>query len=671
MTESKASGGSVSRGCHHPLHRRPGRDSGAGSVLFVLIGRSRTACPRVVRKEPDAETLRRHALVEVRSIVTGGVLLSTGTSTASKGTGTQRPASAGTRFADAMRSIGGPYSVTWFAFWVTLAQNLIHHLSASPEINGHWGVRMLAVLASQLVMFGILLLARSTFLRHTATRPRPIATLVTFVLAGAARGLVLILIVSVVVPLSLAEILLRPVAGAYTYAVTLALCSYLASVFHENKKMLVEAERAQAVLVQAREAASRDLAHQRSEAVEQIRADLLVQFDALTASSPQLRPQQLDEFLDDALRPTSHRLASAIEKWQPRGALPVEAKLRFRRVVGSVGLVPPFAPVLQASFVCVFCLAIVAAVPMPRGPLALLVIFLSTWGFLTLGNSVLARACTGMPATRRLIAVVLMTLVSSLAVSVSWAAALVGTDYFHSGMFYGLFLTPLLAAMSIAAKAALTGQRELESELEQSREELRWDIVRVHQLQWQQQKKAARALHGPVQGVIIAEAMRMGVGPEELRSTTRLRRILELALDEAIGHDGVADLDTAVEVLVSSWSALCRVHAKVMPGARSIEGDRVALSCLVDLVGEATGNAVRHGGARNVRITIHQVSERVLRVDVTDDGQHREASQRRGLGSQILDDCCLEWWRTSESGGTRLLFLLPFVPDRDRSESQR
>lgn len=634
-----------------------------GELLFVLIGRSRTAYP-----PSRAEGVRRGwpasacVVCEVRIIVTGNVLLSTGTSTASTGTGTPRAASGGTRFADAMRRVGGPYSVTWFAFWVTLAQNMIHHLSSSPEIDGHWGLRLLAVLASQLAMFGVLLLARATVLRHTATRPRPIATLAAFAVAGAARGTVLVLILAAVVPLPPVTIIVRPIIGACTYTVTLAFCSFLVSAFQENKRTLARAEESQAALVQARDVASRDLADQREEALDQIRDELLSHFDELSSSSPQMSPEQLDDFIDQGVRPASHRLASGIERWQPVVSRPVEVKLSFRRAFTSIGLFPPFSPLLQTSFSVAFTFAIAILVPAPRGPLALLGILVSAWALPWLGNKALSRLSADIPLAGRVAAVTVMTVFVTAAVAASWWVVTLGTDYAEAGLVYGLFLTPLLAIMSIAGKAALTAQRDLEDELEQSQEHLRWDIVRVRQLQWLQQQRVARALHGPVQGTIIAEAMRLETGPDELRSTSRLRSILTQVLDDAVVDDDGDDLDTTLESLVASWSYLCEVTVNVDAAARGIDGDHVALLLLRDLLGEAVGNAVRHGEAHNVWVSICPAAGNVLRVEVLDDGQQRNATQRRGLGSQMLDDCCLEWGRDCEPDGTRLVFLLPFVP---------
>jgi two-component sensor histidine kinase len=93
------------------------------------------------------------------------------------------------------------------------------------------------------------------------------------------------------------------------------------------------------------------------------------------------------------------------------------------------------------------------------------------------------------------------------------------------------------------------------------------------------------------------------------------------------------------------------------PGA--IDSDPSAKACFIDTLSELVGNAVRHGYASHVSVLVQQESPKAMRGEVSDDGRCPSAETGAGLGSQIMDDCCLEWERSSSPGGTTVWFVMP------------
>ena len=73
---------------------------------------------------------------------------------------------------------------------------------------------------------------------------------------------------------------------------------------------------------------------------------------------------------------------------------------------------------------------------------------------------------------------------------------------------------------------------------------------------------------------------------------------------------------------------------------------------------EAVSNAVRHGRARRVEVAI-TAGARCVEMRVWDDGTTPIGESRAGLGSQILEDCSLEWSRTGDDSGHELRVVLP------------
>lgn len=561
---------------------------------------------------------------------------------------------------DALRRIGGGSSVSWFAFWVTLALNAVHHVSGSPGLSGNAALRITAVLASQLAMFAVLLAARATVLSDADTDPRPAATLLTFAVAGASKSLVLMAVLTQMIEVPVFLVVGSMITGTFTFTAYLALCSYLVSVFGENRRRVMKAAQAQAELVAARAQAQQVLHDQRKETVEVVQSDLMAAFDAMAASSSAIDAEQMRVFLDQTVRPTSHRLAARIDRWRPPQIEAVDPRLRWSRLYDAVGVSRPFAPVVQACLCSTPAFSTIIAIGPGRFLLLLAAAVLAPFTALTVGNRVIERLPAATSPRARIAAVLGWVAVTALFVALTWGACLAGTGLGRAGFIYGVFITVTLSVATVAAKAALTAQQQLQHELEMAQTELRWDLARVHQLQWHQQRLAARALHGPVQSALIRETVRLTKNSDKA-SADYLRDSLTCALRSAFDDaDTVPDLLSILATLTRSWQPLCHVAYEVDCSLTVIDADDSARSCLADLLRETVANAVRHGSASQVAIRVEQQSARTLSVEAVDDGLGNADETGSGLGAQIMDDCCVSWTRRTGGAGTTVRCLMPF-----------
>ena len=82
----------------------------------------------------------------------------------------------------------------------------------------------------------------------------------------------------------------------------------------------------------------------------------------------------------------------------------------------------------------------------------------------------------------------------------------------------------------------------------------------------------------------------------------------------------------------------------------AVQVDLVLAAFAGDLAQEAVSNAVRHGGASSVWISMERPEADVVTLTVRDNGQGVNPNPGRGLGSQQLDDCALEWSRGRDEG---------------------
>lgn len=187
----------------------------------------------------------------------------------------------------------------------------------------------------------------------------------------------------------------------------------------------------------------------------------------------------------------------------------------------------------------------------------------------------------------------------------------------------------------------------------------------------------ARALHGPVQATIHSSVQRLrtAVGSGTATSGTvdavlaDIRRTLPgTVLEGSVRGDIAADLAG----LVTMWKPLVMIDVVAADSdVARLNTDLVCSEIAGDIVGEAVSNAVRHGEASRLQITLEFMSERVLAIQVVDNGsgwqpRPKVRDEAPGVGTAQLDKCALEWHFEPSSAGNRLWVELPFHHSGER-----
>jgi signal transduction histidine kinase len=192
--------------------------------------------------------------------------------------------------------------------------------------------------------------------------------------------------------------------------------------------------------------------------------------------------------------------------------------------------------------------------------------------------------------------------------------------------------------------------------LQKSNFSLRWAIARNHMLQWHRRGQLARALHGPVQSAVHVAISRLRGSVQDQtassESVIEMRNSLRDSLAGLLDQDEEApDLKTQYAGIGDTWAGIVEVAIDVPEDLMSaVQVDLVLAAFAGDLAQEAVSNAVRHGGASSVWISMERSDEDVVTLTVRDNGKGVIANPGRGLGSQQLDDCALEWSRGRDEG---------------------
>lgn len=213
-----------------------------------------------------------------------------------------------------------------------------------------------------------------------------------------------------------------------------------------------------------------------------------------------------------------------------------------------------------------------------------------------------------------------------------------------------------LAVVFLLASVRVTRTREEATEAFQAADRA---SALVRQTAWVTRRRLANTMHGEVQGRILASALRLPhMSPEqEAEELGALADDLRHILDTELA-DG--DWRVAWDRLMEMWSYSIDLSVDGLEtlGAQ-LAGDSVAGTALVAVLNEAVTNAVRHGGAQHIRVTMNPCEEGAFDVVVVDDGNAGKAMGMPSLGSNTLDAVCLTWKLESLSAGHRLAARIP------------
>lgn len=420
---------------------------------------------------------------------------------------------------------------------------------------------------------------------------------------------------------------------------------------------------------------------------------------------------RLRALVDDVLRPLSHRLASA----PVAGAElppPVE-RPRWRDTFAAVGTTPVIAPRILA--VLATGLAFLRTLVTDQGAVRELVP--------GLGSTARQESVPdGVRLTLTVDWVSLLTSVAELGLilvlawwggarfaeiidrdrdvlssTVAWAATVLGlagiatltlagpalfaairgpaTDEPGILTFLASFIPLLLVTLGVSLVAAVDRERaQLQHELAWRSAAATRAAARMQAVVGHEQQRLARALHADVQAAVNAASLvldradREGAVTPELVDdvAARIAVSVERFLRGSASRRPLADRLDEVRAL---WSGVCRMRTDVAGDAEArIDADTVARELIVDLVSEACANAVVHGAAREVRVTVALGPDDEVELRVEDDGERHDdggrdaatqAAPSGGLGSAVLRSSCTRFSLDRSPQGATLTASVP------------
>jgi len=206
---------------------------------------------------------------------------------------------------------------------------------------------------------------------------------------------------------------------------------------------------------------------------------------------------------------------------------------------------------------------------------------------------------------------------------------------------------------------------------------IHWKVAEVNSRRWHQQLHFARRVHGELQSEVAAMAIRLDQELAKTRPSATRTAELQATLEQRVQQVfeapelGLNPSEVLTEIS-ETWDGICEIEVQLAPtDAVELMKDPIAVETALEIVREAVSNAIRHGQARSVWVSLSFTDESTVRVEIANDGEPWDTTligstsgagqnARVGAGSQHLQECSVFHTITQIDGHTSLIADLPF-----------
>ena len=231
-------------------------------------------------------------------------------------------------------------------------------------------------------------------------------------------------------------------------------------------------------------------------------------------------------------------------------------------------------------------------------------------------------------------------------------------------------LFSVAAAWFVASVFIFERSRRLtEERLIEVNEQIELSIARMRQEIWFTRRNLTWVLHGPVQSALVSATIRLesGAATDPADRTAIWANIAEAYALLSTGGPAEPDFAAFSAELTSLWFGVCEISFHDPDSMiERVSADPSATAALIEVVREAAGNAIRHGDATTVDVTIRGTEEDLVSLVVMDNGTGFAPGAAPGIGSDLFTALTYEWSSESSSAGTRITADLTWSPGANR-----
>lgn len=203
---------------------------------------------------------------------------------------------------------------------------------------------------------------------------------------------------------------------------------------------------------------------------------------------------------------------------------------------------------------------------------------------------------------------------------------------------------------------------KLEAMIKQENVLLEKEITIFEQRLWVFKRRWLFMLHGTVQSALTAALTRLQTFSESdpyqvslvMADLERAEKALSSLPAEKI------DFEKATAELKEAWAGVCAIGLEIdLRASRALTSNQGTAYCVNEILKEAIGNAVRHGGANGVVAKITRDRDDFIDLEIQNDGTAPRKGWKKGIGSRMLDDITTSWSLERSGRLTTLTARLP------------
>ena len=514
--------------------------------------------------------------------------------------------------------------------------------------------RFLVATAGYLAAVAVLLVARR-LLVGKEEKSRPAFVLTAFLIAGFARGVVILSLDVLTGQHQVGQELFRLLGGPIFSFVTFTLAAVLASNYQRHRESLA-ALADERYRLQIRSAGIRAKVQiQREELLGKVRSLLdpaIAKIQAnLTGTSSTEAIASLRSTVDEVVRPLSLEVAEASDELEAESG---KAVIREKAPIPSRILLGEFIVPLWASLI--LSIALVPAAFLLEDPLSSLTILLCAFLSMFLGLGFFQWLTMKLPVPPFLVALLVPSFSAISLIPIYFAAEElewnVSVEQVNALLLFGVCvgITTFAAQFSqLQRKATTENLVGVNQQLEILNASLRQEL-------WLNRRRTASVLHGPVQAALFASAMKLS---QEQKPTAELvaevEQDISAALEKLNNPSNLEgeDISDLLNQIVEIWSDAAKITIEIPePLEAEIALSPLASEALIEISREFITNAIKHGKASSVSLKVSRLDDLRIAIKVVDDGQGLPPGAKPGFGSKLLSELSLVWRQTREGDTT-------------------
>lgn len=549
-------------------------------------------------------------------------------------------------------------STTWILFG--------HFVDSHNNGTGHYFIRFVVVLSLQVLFFAGVWVAQRLFIRRLPRFPAFFVLFSVLLLFAVLRGILLGELLVAFGVTSDVFFWQRAWASVTNLGVLTVLLAVSYGLLSESVQVRRDLLAKHEQLVALTELSSRERLEQNQQLLSKVRAQLAYALRLSDTDTPERTLTVLRSSIDDVVRPLSRQLTTEI-RTLPEPELTIPRRTDWFAVVRNVMERNPVHPLVLTVWVTLSAL-LQALLRMPVASALLYGVLLFAVGFAALSGArwLWARFMHWVGAGWRAVWYSVTLVISALIViAVTTQLPEVAARYnpFTWGSNVMIMLT---AGWGIAFVASLRNEQVLSAQqLVLARRDLHEQYVCLNTALRLQQVSIGRAVHGKVQDALSAAAFRLARAIEQGDASPEMISELQRSVAESINRVGSGGAKQNVPVLLGElqelWAGSVSIHADLPPHtAQVLDAYPASAMTVSEVVREACSNAIRHGEATEVTISI-EAELNQLRVTVQNSGKPVAETISAGVGNTVLNELCLEWSLTSHNGMTTLVAVVPLV----------